>query len=501
MNWTHADALAPKILIHPPGAVSLDEAHDAIALWEHVSGKQLDPTQRLAVEVMMATDSADRWAASTTGREMPRQNGKGDEIEVVELWGMVMRAEAILHTIHDAVLLATQAQERMLGLFAHPDLRGKKAREWKGTGQQMIELRNGGQIWYRTRTGGGGRGLDQIDRVVVDEAQHATSAQMAAILPTLSMAANPQLNAIGTGAIAGHSEWWWKIRRRALSADPGSLGYVGHTAEDVSIDADGNVDQVLVDAADRSTWLACNPGFAAGRGGGMAFLEEEFRNLGPELFAQEHLCVWAPPASVVAIKAKIDPHWWRNCASLSTIAPPVVVGIDSGYDLTRSAVVVAGRQADTRRRVEVVQADNGAHWVELALLDVLEANTVAAVALDASGPARGLLPMVERVISDYNARQRADVDVVKLSTARYKAACDAFVSAARDEQLAHGSDPRLSNLAVSVPGRKIGDGWVWDRRGGDITPLVAATVALDAAESISVEQRMSVYESGELLTI
>jgi len=30
-------------------------------------------------------------------------------------------------------------------------------RAWKGTGQQMIEFRNGGTIWYRTRTGAGGR--------------------------------------------------------------------------------------------------------------------------------------------------------------------------------------------------------------------------------------------------------------------------------------------------------------------------------------------------------
>jgi hypothetical protein len=55
---------------------------------------------------------------------MPRQNGKGDEIEVVELWGLVQRAEAILHTVHDAVLLASQAQQRMLGVLDKPqDLR------------------------------------------------------------------------------------------------------------------------------------------------------------------------------------------------------------------------------------------------------------------------------------------------------------------------------------------------------------------------------------------
>ena len=112
------------MLVVPPDVDSLDEAHAAIELWEHYSHKRLDPTQRLVVEVMMAQRADGRWAAVTTGREMPRQNGKGDELEVVELWGLVHRSEAILHTIHDAVLLATQTQQRMLGVLeGHGDLR------------------------------------------------------------------------------------------------------------------------------------------------------------------------------------------------------------------------------------------------------------------------------------------------------------------------------------------------------------------------------------------
>ena len=108
ISWSLDVDPAPAMLVLPPAAASLDEAHAAIELWEHYSRKRLDPTQRLTVEVMMAETADGRWAASTTGREMPRQNGKGDEIEVVELWGLVQRAEAILHTVHDAVLLASQ---------------------------------------------------------------------------------------------------------------------------------------------------------------------------------------------------------------------------------------------------------------------------------------------------------------------------------------------------------------------------------------------------------
>ena len=188
MNWASDAMPAPSLLVLPPDAASLDEAHAAIELWEHYTGKTLDPTQRLAVEVMMAqTSDGGPWAAKTTGREMPRQNGKGDEVEVPELWGLVHRGEAILHTIHDAVLLATQTQERMVAILeGHADLRRLVKRKWTGTGQQMIEMRNGGIIWYRTRTGSGGRGVDYISRLVIDEAQHAVDEQLAAVSPITS---------------------------------------------------------------------------------------------------------------------------------------------------------------------------------------------------------------------------------------------------------------------------------------------------------------------------
>ena len=67
---------------------------------------------------------------------------QGDEIEVVEVWGLVQRGEAILHTVHDAVLLASQTQQRMLNVLeGHADLRRLVKRKWQGTGQQMIEMR------------------------------------------------------------------------------------------------------------------------------------------------------------------------------------------------------------------------------------------------------------------------------------------------------------------------------------------------------------------------
>ena len=344
ISWQLDAEPRPAILVLPPGAASLDEAEAAIELWEHYRRRKLDPTQRLAVQVMMAQDSAGMWAARTTGREMPRQNGKGDEIEVVELWGLVQRAEAILHTVHDAVLLATQTQQRMLAALDHKDLRSKVRRVWTGTGQQMIEMANGGTIWYRTRTNGGARGVDDVSRLVVDESQHATSEHMEAVSPTLLANADPQLNACGTAALGARSEWWWMMRCRALSAAPGAFGYVGHTAERVSLDEAGRPVQLPVDVEDRGLWRSANPAVAAGRGSGMEFLEEQFKRLGPEGFAREHLCVWDPmPSSERAgHMAEYWSEWWwmMRCRALS--AAPGAFGY-IGHTAERVSLDGAGR--------------------------------------------------------------------------------------------------------------------------------------------------------------
>lgn len=476
-NWHLAAEPAPALLVLPPAAASLDEAHAAIELWQHYTGKTLDGTQRLVVEVMMAETSDGKWAAQTTGREMPRQNGKGDEVEVVELWGLVQRGEAILHTVHDAVMLATQAQQRMLAVLDHPDLRRKVKKKWLGTGQQMIEMRNGGTIWYRTRTGGGGRGVDDIDRLVVDEAQHATEEHLAAVAPTLLANANPQMNALGTAALFGKSDWWWRIRRRALSESPGAFGYIGHTAERVRLDGD-RVVQDPVDVHDRSLWPGANPAAFSGRGGGMDFLEEQLLRLGEESFAREHLGVW-DPESTAAREPKMPPSAWQ--ASARADIPPLRPGemtlaydvdLDGGSASIAIAIGTAGRPY-----VELVDHHPKTGWVPERLVKLVRDWSPRAVGCNGAGPAGSLLPSV------MEAFRAADLDVSLLhpmSMGDYKAACGAFLAGIVEGRFTHRAGQTDLDAAVAdATERPLGDAWAWDRRLATvpISPLVAVSIA------------------------
>lgn len=471
ISWQPVEA---PLLVTPPDVASLDEAHAAIELWEHYSRKRLDLSQRLVVEVLMAQNADGRWAASTTGREMVRQNGKGDEIEVVEVWGLVQRGEAILHTVHDAVLLASQTQQRMLNVLeGHADLRRLVKRKWQGTGQQMIEMRNGGQIWYRTRTNGGGRGVDDVDRLVIDEAQHANTEHLAALSPTLLANANPQLNAMGSAGIANVSSWWWSVRKRALLPNPGRFGYVGHTAERLTV-IDGRVVSEPVDLEDRVMWARVNPAVAAGRGGGMEFLEEQRRNLGPNLFGREHLCVWEPEPG--ADGSAFDPASWASLADpQAERGTSPVFAVATAPDRSWSALGTAWRRPDGRLHVMLADYRDGAAWVPGRVREVLD-RWGGRVLVDVAS--RGLVP-----------------DAVEVSQADQAKAHNALSDAVEADTIRHGNEKALNVAVRSAKWRPLGDTRVLDRKGdADISPLVAvALAAWDLTQSPNYNLLDSVY--------
>lgn len=482
INWLLDVEPAPAVLVLPRAADSLDEAHAAIELWEHYKRRQLDPTQRLTVEIMMATQPSGLWAAQSTGREMPRQNGKGDEIEVVELWDLIQRSARILHTVHDAVLLATETQARMLSVLeGHADLRRLIGRVWRGTGQQMIEMRNGGIIWYRTRTGGGARGVDEVDRIVVDEAQHAEEEHMAAITPTQLASANPQLNAMGSAAIAGKSGWWWRQRKRALGDDPGDYGYAGHTAETVTLDADGRVRRGHVDAADRRLWRMANPALVSGRVG-ESFFEEQLRTLGPELFAREHLGVW-DPESGEGFESAI-PEWDALGDASSHIVSHRQWALSVSPDRKWASLGVAGRNADGRLHVEWKDHKPGTGWIVDQVVESWLAKRIP-IRIHKSGPEGSfIVPLRER-----------GVEVVEVSSSEVAQASGQVIDAAASDGLRHnGHQPSLDMAVRGAVLRVSSDGAsIWSQRSSavEITPLVAVTVAAGGVSEPSTESAYS----------
>lgn len=483
LHWHQPVAPAPKLLVLPPESFSLDEAEAAIELWEHYKRRQLDPWQRLSVQLKMATRADGRWAARTTGEEVPRQAGKGDAEEVVELWGLVQRSERILHTIHDAVLLATETHSRMLSLIeSHHDLRTKKARAWSGTGQQMIEMRNGGIIWYRTRTGGGGRGIDEVDRVVIDEAQHAEAAQIEATSPTQLASVNPQTNVMGTGGLDGKSAWWWSVRKRAVLPDPGEFAYLGFTAETLSV-VDGHVVAERPDVSTVAQFLEIvrevHPALRR-RPELVGFFAEEYRKLGAEGASREYLLMWDPEPNEATPSA--IPNWADLTDPGSKIGTHRQWALVVSPDRKWASIGVAGRTAAGLLHVEWKDHRPGTGWV---VAQVVESwlNKRLPIRIHKSGPEASFIDTLTE----------AGVEVVEVTSAEVAQATGQLIDAAANGGLVHLGQASLTSAVHGAVLKVSSDGAsAWSQRSSsvDITPLQAVTVALGGVPAPEVDLRI-----------
>jgi hypothetical protein len=463
MNW-HRSEPAPALAVHPPDAASLDEAHSAIELWEHYSGKTLDSAERLAVELMMAEDGAGRWAARTTGRCEPRQNGKGDEVEVVEAWGLIQRGEWIVHTAHE-IPTAKSAHRRLVGfLEGHKDLRRLVKQVRYANGDQSIEMTNGGIVVYRTRTAGGGRGLDDISRIVVDEAQHAQPEQLASSTPILAANPNPQINFVGTGGIERVSDWWWSIRLRALRGGADQFAYLEHSAEKVELNSDGHVLSTPPEVENREFWYLANP--ALGDRIEEEFLIEQLEILGPDLFAREHLCVWDPYPN--AEGGFLPYEEWKK---LTIEAPESMSSVCYGLSVNgdHATVASAGRLPSGDLYVDVITSAAGTDWI---IDDVVEryGRKRKAVRVNPSAPEGAFTrPLRE-----------AGVEVIEVTARAYQNACGEILDTMKNGTIRHLGQAELNRAVRSVQRREVGKegAWVWADSPVDLTPLKAATLAL-----------------------
>lgn len=462
ISWQSAEPV-PALVVHPPAAASLDEAHAAIEQWEYYSRKKLDAAQRLAVEHMMATRDDGTWAARTTGRAESRQNGKGDEVEVVEAWDLTQRAAPIVHTAHE-IPTAKSAHTRLVShLEGHRDLRRKIKQVRYANGDQSIEMLNGGIIVYRTRTAGGGRGLDDIARLVVDEAQHAQPEQLASSTPILAVNPNPQTNFTGSAGIEGRSGWWWTLRKRALADDGGDFGWLEHSAERVTL-VDGQVVSVPPDAGDVEAWIAANPAFPDRISPG--FLAEQLKTLGPELFAREHLCVWDPDD--LDGQSIFGAGKWAACKGARPEGlRPGALALAVSFELTHGAIGATGFAGDTAY-VKPLQHGKGTAWIVPRAKQLQEQFDVDVV-VDSKGPAAVLI----RDLEDAGVRLRiADTNEVL-------DACAGLFDLVEQGRVRHEDYPELNAAIRAAITRSVGDRWAWGRKNStaDISALEAITLS------------------------
>ena len=179
--------------------------------------------------------------------------------------------------------------------------------------------------------------------------------------------------------------------------------------------------------------------------------------------------------------------WAAVCSShLAPLSAGAVFGLDMNPE--RTATSIAGATGGSIPTVELVEYIEHSSPVERCRQ--LAANHGAVFVIDKSGPAGSLIAtLVEE-----------GVTVVEFGPRDVVAACGEFYDRVMQARVTVRTHPRLDLAAAAAVRRPVGDAWVWGRKRaqGDVSPLMAATLAIRAA---AVPLGESVYEERGLVTL
>lgn len=427
-------------------------------------GLVLDDWQEGVLEGSLGERSDGRWAATQVGVAVPRQNGKGALIEARELAGLLLFGEElIIHSAHQ-VQTALDGFRRIRSYFDnYDDLRKRVRRVRESHTEQGIEFTSGQRLRFMARSKSSGRGFS-ADCLILDEAQELSDDTWAAMLPTISARANPQIWLLGTPPAPGMSgEVFTRVRLAGHEAKERHLAWF-----EWSCPGDADLD-------DRDSWAQANP--ALGNRIDPERIVAERASMDDATFGRERLGMWDEASS----NRVIDVGSWAACADvMSRPAEQFALAVDVNPDRSVASVGFAGLRADGGWHVELDEQRNGVGWLAGWIVDRCARNDIRAVVIDAASPASS-------IIDELRARK---VKVTTTDSRDMARACGMFFDGVMDGWLKHTDQPQVNTALGAARKRPLGDAWAWNRKNSasDITALVACTLALWGAQSSTVKR-------------
>jgi phage terminase large subunit-like protein len=440
-------------------------------------GFDLDPWQRMVIENSFGVAADGKWASKEVGINVPRQNGKGGVLEVIELtavftWLPELKTKGpplLIHSAHEFIT-SQKHFDRVWSLVENtPELLGRiiRGRPIRSHGHEGFKTTDGCQIEFRSRSKAAGRGFS-CDMLIFDEAMFLPESVMGALWPTLRARPNPQVWYAGSAVdqeVQYEGLVWTRIRERALR-DEKELTYF-----EWSLDYDHPSDVPEEAFHDENSYWKSNPAY------GIRIFREHFesevRALDRRTVAVELLGVGDYPDPTGSDTLVISPEQWEACQQQdSVLRDPVRLAFDVSPE-RRTSIAAAGRNYDGMWHVEVIDKLPGTKKLAERLLELESSHSVEEIVCDGYGPSGSIMADLER----------AGIQVRALDTKEYANACGRLVDVVTDESLRHLGSLDLWNAIRGAKTRPLSDRWAWSRKHStvDISPLVAATIALWAA--------------------
>lgn len=343
-------------------------------------------------------------------------------------------------------------------------------------GEQEIVFRNGSIIMFGAREHGFGRGLDEIDVEVFDEAQILTLKALEDMVPATNQARNPHGGLIfflGTPPRPTDAGEAFTVKReQAISGKSKTIFYVEFGA-----DPDSEPD-------DRSQWPKMNPSFPLRTP--LESMQRMRENIpDDDSWNREARGIWpeiSRHSAVVSSKA------WNKLQSTGpeTGLAPTAIGVDMSHGLDISICGCWLREGFPAHVEEL--------WAGADTTAALEFITAVAerqieVVIDDISPAAQFIPELKS--RRVKVRRSHARDMAK--------GCLLFEAKATSVPagLSHSGQGSISKALAGARKRPISDagGWGWDRRDSTVTihPLVAATLALLGATYVGEQSNEAFF--------
>ena len=351
-------------------------------------------------------------------------------------------------------------------------------------GEQQVEFTNGSMIMFGARSQGFGRGFDEVDVEVFDEAQIMDTKALEDMIAATNQARHQHgalLFFMGTPPRDSDPSESFRMRRDEAWAG---------AAEDaiwLEMSADPNSDP-----NDESQWPLMNPSFPL-RTPRESLLRLRKNLKDDDSWNREGRGIWDPLVSGGVIPMSF---WENDGDELSMPADRFALGLEAGPGLAYASVSLAGQRGDGKWHIELDENRQGSDWLIPYVKRLVESNPqLRSVVCDVGGPMVALLEQKHSQVGTRAARwflKGTKVEVTPMAVKELGAGCSVLLNGVVTGEIVHIRQPQLTAAAKVATKRNLGDTgmWVFHRASSasDITPIQSATYALVGAQNTNVKR-------------
>jgi hypothetical protein len=463
----------PEFLLFDEGDYS--EAEKALTFAARIGINPL-PWQQDTVRGILALEPDGLFTHPTAADVAPRQNGKTlTAADLRILFGLFYRGEKIVYSAQrwSTAESIFKRVKRIIG--RRPSLRNRVVRQTCSQGQASIELKSGALVSFITRSLDAGRGFDEIDLIIYDEAYNLKDAETAALSPTQLASRNPQtiyLSSAVNELMHANGHVLAGIRDRALKSiatgvTHSGLYYAEYAAPKPSDDLTDAARRVIRE--DPQIWRLANPSY------GVIQTEAKVRKLLYDLSAiafEVEVLGWGHWPLIGGSERPLEAKW----PDLVDPAPALVrhypgaIAVDR-CPLTKTWAIAGAQYTDSGNiHIEVGYSQTASHTdVVEKLIDIVTEADPAVLVIESRSGAAILKPYLIQ----------AGVEPHLTNTTELALACEGMLEGVATEQVTHSGQQILTDAVAATIKRDLpGDRFAWDALpGGSITQIVAGTLA------------------------